>query len=174
VQWLLMRVALHAEREPSTAAEAEPLENASAWRTAQIYAGLFSISALEGRGLRTDGKLSRGAVALAGASAAPVRIWIENWRLAALEGNVAPPGFTLHLGAGELALDLELRAAKPPITAGNLRSAGGPQAVPFQFYTQPRLQAQGTLVADGRRIEVDGLFSFEHAWGELPLPGGPV
>src|SRR5512138_1204132 len=89
VQWLLMRVALHAEREPSTAAEAEPLENASAWRTAQIYAGLFSISALEGRGLRTDGKLSRGAVALAGASAAPVRIWIENWRLAALEGNVA-------------------------------------------------------------------------------------
>jgi len=190
VQWLLMRIGLRAEDranapddaertaagpEPSTLAAAEPVER-SAWSTSQIYAALFSISAPTGSGLRADGKVSRGALGLAGATAPPVRVWIEDWRLAELEQNTeeagAAPPFALHLDAEGLELDLELRNAKPPITAGNL--AGGAQAAPFQFYTQPRLEAQGTLGADGQRIDVDGVFSLEHAWGELPLPGGPV
>ncbi len=190
VQWLLMRVGLRGQQDGSTAAAAEPPEHdpaddsaddpahnpspTSAWRTSQIYAGLFSISAPTGPGLRTDGKLSRGAVALAGAEAPPVRVWIENWQLAERAEGDDPAGWALHLDADDVALDLALRAAKPPVTAGDLAGPGGTQAVPFQFYTQPRLEAQGTLVADGQRITVDGVLSFEHAWGELPLPGGPV
>lgn len=172
VQWLLMRVALRAEREqPPVDAPAEP---ESAWRTTQVYAGLLSISAPAGAGLRADGKLSRGAVGLAGATTEPVRIWIEDWQLIELEAGSAAPGFALRVGADGIELDLELRGAKPRVTAGDLGGAGGASAAPFQFYTEPRLRARGTLLADGRQTEVDGLFSLEHAWGELPLPGGPV
>src|SRR5690606_27525999 len=191
VQWLLTRVGLRAETEanttagndsapvgaePSTFAAAPPAATTSAWRTSQIYAGLFSISAPTGSGLRADGKLGRGAVGLAGATAPPVRVWIEDWRLAELDAQATgdAPAFALHLDAEGLELDLELRDVKPPITAGGVAGLSGAQAAPFQFYTQPRVAARGTLIADGRRIDVDGLFSLEHAWGELPLPGGPV
>lgn len=169
VQWLLMRIGL---RAPS-AAEVEPAGDTSAWSTSQIYASLFSISSPTGGGLEASGKLSRGAAGLAGASAPPVRVWLESWRLAELERIADEPGLALRLDAEGLELDLELRRAKPTITARDVGGAGAP-AAPFQFYTQPRLEARGTLVADGRRIDVDGRFSFEHAWGELPLPGGPV
>ncbi|HEX6994964.1 MAG TPA: lipocalin family protein [Gammaproteobacteria bacterium] len=160
------------------AAELESAAPASAWSTSQIYAGLFSISAPTGTGLRTDGKLSRGALGLAGATAPPVRVWIENWQLVELEpdaGRTADaPGFALHLGTDGLELDLELRDMKRPITASDVAGGSGARAAPFQFYVQPRLRARGTLVADGRRFDVDGVFALEHAWGELPLPGGPV
>jgi len=186
MQWLLMRIALRAEPGTSIEARAEPTsidadaradaEPASAWSTSQIYAGLFSISEPTGDGLRTNGKLGRGAVGIAGAAAPPVRVWLKSWRLAELEANSEQsgdaPGFSLHLDAEGLELDLVLRDAKPPITARDV--AGGAQAAPFQFYTLPRLDARGTLVADGRRLDVDGALSLEHAWGELPLPGGPV
>ena len=172
-QWLLMRIGLRGTGDAGTVAESEPAEDASAWRTSQIYAGLFSISAPSG-GLRADGRLSRGAVGLAGADAQPVRIWIESWQLAEQARGAAPQGFTLHLNADAAELQRELHAAKPVFTAGDLTGPGGASASPFQFYPQPRLEARGALVADGRRIEVDGVFSFEHAWGELPLPGGPV
>src|SRR5690606_35495704 len=168
VQWLLMRIGL---RAPSRG-EAEPAEDRSAWSTSQIYAGLFSISSPAGAGLEASGRLSRGAAGLAGASAPPVRIWLESWRLTELERAADAPALALRLDAEGIELGLELRNAKPPVTAGDVGSPGAP--APFQFYTQPRVEAQGTLVADGRRIEVAGRFSFEHAWGELPLPGGPV
>src|SRR5690606_27069346 len=99
---------------------------------------LFSISAPAGGGLRTDERLSRGAVGLAGATAAPLRIWIEHWRLAELDGAAEAPGLALHLDADALELDLELHAAKPLITAADLAGPGGAQAAPFQFYTRPR------------------------------------
>lgn len=172
VQWLLMRVGLRAEPEPKPAGGT--VEPASAWRTTQIYAGLFSISASAGAGLHADGKLSRGAVGLAGATGDPVAVWIEDWRLVALDPASATPGFALRVDLDNVALDLELRAAKPRVTASELAASSGSPSMPFQFYTEPRLHAQGTLIADGRRTEVDGLLSLEHAWGELPLPGGPV
>jgi len=183
VQWLLMRIALRAENERSeaqrTASDIDARADApatSAWRTSQIYAGLFSISTPAGKGLRTEGKLARGAVGLAGATASPVRIWIESWHLAELtEPSADSPALGLHLDAKGLQLDLELKDAKSLITSREVTGQGAAQAAaPFQFYVQPRLRARGTLVADGRRIGVEGILSLEHAWGELPLPGGPV
>lgn len=188
VQWLLMRIALRAEARtnPQTEAgspdvepiEARSAEPASAWSTSQIYAGLFSISPPAGKGLLTDGKLARGALGLAGATASPTRVWIESWRLAEIDENAGrardAPGLALHVETKGVALDLELHDSKPTITARDVGGPGGAQAAPFQFYVQPRLRARGTLLAGGGPIDVDGVFSLEHAWGELPLPGGPV
>src|SRR5690606_33106948 len=150
----------------------------SAWSTSQIYAGLFSISPPAGKGLLTDGRLARGALGLAGATASPTRVRIERWRLAASHENPGrprdAPGRALPVAAHGVALDVELHDSKPTITARDVGGPGGAQAAPFQFYVQPRLRARGTLLAGGGPIDVDGVFSLEHAWGELPLPGGPV
>lgn len=177
VQWLLVRVGLRADGR-----QTEPtVQNESAWSTSQVYAALFSISEPFGKGLRTGSRMSRGALGLAGAAGGPVRVWVEDWRLTGVGDAGAPEIFEMRTDTEGLELELELEAAKQTLTARDAAAPGerpatpgsGP-AAPFQFYTLPRMTARGTLTADGRRIDVAGRLSMEHAWGELPLPGGPV
>lgn len=164
VQWLVLRIAL-APEEP---------DHASGWATSNIYAGLLSITDAGSGRVSTDERVSRAALELAGANTDPVRLWIEDWRLeqTGLDGDALE--FRIRVATSELELELELANALPLIDGRRLTEEGGGAEVPFRFYIQPRMTASGTLRTSTGESPVTGTFSLEHAWGELPLPGGPV
>jgi predicted secreted hydrolase len=162
VQLLLLRLGVRGQ----------PQEHPSAWATSQIYAGLFSISDPLNARLRVGQRVTRGAVGLAGATIEPIDIWVEGWRLKEIDLLDNAADLSVHVRTAEVDMELELRNAAGLIEPGV--GGGLQQGAPFQFYIQPRMEATGTLLIGDRRLTTTGTFLFEHAWGELPLPGGPI
>src|SRR5207244_3678082 len=72
----------------------------SAWRTRQIYMAHFALTDVAAGRFRFARKLSREALALAGAQAAPFRVWIDDWSLEAASG-AAVSGATWTLRAAQ-------------------------------------------------------------------------
>ena len=65
------------------------------------------------------------------------------------------------------ALTLRLAPEQPYVlhgTRGLIRQGRAPSA----YYSAPRLAVAGTLVADGRRLDVHGQGWFDHQWGNFP------
>lgn len=160
VQWLLLRIAI----------SPEPPDHASRWATSNVYMSLLSVSDRGGRRLATDERVARAALGLAGAGGEPLRLWIEDWRLEQTGFDGEALEFSWRAATADLELELTLTNARPLVDG---RRLAGPEA-PFRFYVQPQLTASGTLRAPQLETAVTGTFSLEHAWGELPLPGGPV
>ena len=70
-QFTIFRRALSPEEEDSS----------SSWRTEQVYLAHFTISDIAGEQFYPAERFSRGAVGLAGATAAPYRVWLEDWTI---------------------------------------------------------------------------------------------
>jgi predicted secreted hydrolase len=147
---------------------------AAGWATGEIYVALFSITRPDGERLYTDRRLVRGGIGLAGWQADPMQLWVEDWRIGETAGDPGPTSLEVQLTSGDLRLDLQLGGRQPPVDHNRIRGAGGGSATPFIYYVEPRLQAAGRLFDGTHDLEVSGTFSIEHAWGELPLPGGPL
>lgn len=145
----------------------------SRWAANEIYAGIASLSHPFESRLVTGQRLSRGALGLAGTALEPVRFWLENWRFEARDMAGAAISLDARVAIEALELELRLENTMPLIDSGDMPAQAG-QRAPFQFYLQPRLRATGTIRAGSTALAVTGSMSFEHAWGELPLPGGPV
>jgi predicted secreted hydrolase len=83
------------------------------------------------------------------------------------------PGEAARAGApGGVALDLQLRATKPPALHGadgwiDFGPAGG-----SYYYSRTSLTAVGTLTVDGVPLTVDGEAWFDHQWGDFISVGG--
>ena len=164
LQLVLMRLGL----------TARPQQRSSHWAATEIYAGLFSISdPVDGR-LRSYQRASRAALGLAGTETQPMQVWIENWRLAQSPSGKYALDRTARIASDDLNLDLKLLNRKPLVDANAIREQRPAVPAPFYFYVQPRLRAEGTLRLDQQQTALDGTLSLEHAWGELPLPGGPI
>lgn len=58
-------------------------DGVSGWRTRQIYVGHFAITDVGQKRFRYVQKLSRGALGLAGAEIPPLRVWVDDWAMAA-------------------------------------------------------------------------------------------
>jgi predicted secreted hydrolase len=87
---------------------AEPPDRASRWAAADVYAGVFSVSdPVRGR-LRTDVRVSRAAIGLAGASASPRKVWVEDWKLEQTGATGATLALTAQSQSGEVMLTLAL------------------------------------------------------------------
>ncbi|HEY9183309.1 MAG TPA: carotenoid 1,2-hydratase, partial [Gammaproteobacteria bacterium] len=54
-------------------------EGASAWRTEQIWMAHLAVTDSAGRRFFARERLSREALDLAGATAAPLRVWVQDW-----------------------------------------------------------------------------------------------
>ena len=147
-------------------------ERPSRWAASDVYAGVFLLSG-KGRGAHARQRMARGALGLAGATPEPLRVWVEDWSLeqagdrAPLEGLVV----RAHGPAGHLRLELD---AAEPVVESAMDGWNPGQAPPYHYYLYPRLRAAGSLVDGDRETPLAGSVSLEHAWGELPLPGGPV
>ena len=164
VQLIIMRLGLAADAP----------ERSSPWAATDIYGGMFSISDPAGGPLRVETRTTRAALDAAGAMSGPVRVWLKDWRIAAVRHDDRTVDWKLDVAGTDVSLEIELRPDRPLVDANGIRGNDARQNAPFQFYVQPWLNARGILNVDGEAASVTGVFTLEHAWGELPLLGGPV
>ena len=138
-QFTIFRTAL----SPSNGEEA----GSSEWRSNQLYLAHFAISDVKNGDFYFSERNSRGAVGLAGATADPYTVWVENW-------SIEAQGERVHLqaDAGDYALDLDLTQTLAPILHGDggLSPKSEQAGNASYYYSQIHQQASGSVrVADG-------------------------
>jgi len=150
----------------------DPEERSSAWAANQVYRAHFTLTEGPDSRFRAFERLSRAALGLAGAAEDPIRVWVEDWSLEAVDEET----FRLRAKDEGVDLELELNGAKPIVRQGGWdlleRPLGGSGG--FHFYLMPRLEAMGSLRLAGRELQVSGPAWLDRAWGEVPFAGGQL
>ncbi len=142
---------------------------ASAWATRQLYFAHFAVSDTAGGRFHAVSRSSREALGLAGASASPFRVWIEDW---SAEGDGSSA--RLRASDGDVALDLELSAAKPVVAQGDRGlSRKGPEPGNASFYYSfTRMPARGVVRLGRETLEVSGEAWMDREWSSSALGSG--
>ncbi|NCU00607.1 lipocalin-like domain-containing protein [Candidatus Macondimonas diazotrophica] len=146
----------------------------SAWATRQIYMAHLAVTDPEGQRFHAFERFNRAALDMAGATAAPLRIWLDDWTLAARPGADparATPPLLLRAAEGPVALALELDARKPPVLQGEagLSRKGPAPGDASYYYSLTRLATHGTLELNGERFAVEGESWMDREWGTSAL-----
>jgi predicted secreted hydrolase len=82
----------------------------SAWGTRQLYVGHFAVTDTANERFHAFSRSSRAALGLAGAQAAPFRVWVEEWSTSG-EGEAT----RLRAQEGDVAIDLTVSPGKPVV-----------------------------------------------------------
>jgi len=147
----------------------------SAWGANQVWMAHFVVTDVTGRRFVTAERFARGSLGLAGADAAPFRVWVKEW---SVEGGVDTSDAKLVVSArdGETALALRLSALKPAVAQGNrgLDAKGPEPGNASYYYSFPRLAAIGSIEIDGVRHEVHGNAWMDREWGTSTLSADVV
>ena len=103
---------------------------------------------------------------MSGASASPYRVWVEGW---SAEGDGSSA--RLRAGDGDVALDLELSAAKPVVAQGDRGlSRKGPEPGNASFYySLTRMPARGVVRLGRETLEVSGEAWMDREWSTSAL-----
>ena len=149
-------------------------ERVSDFATNQVYFAHFALTDVAGNEHTSSERFSRGAAGLAGATGQPYEVWLEDWRAEAL----SPDGSAIHLVArqGDLALDLNLQAAKPIVAHGDAglspKSEVPGNASYYLSFT--RLETSGEVRLGGEALAVTGDSWFDHEWSTSALGEGAI
>ncbi len=142
---------------------------ASAWSASQLYLAHFALTDTAGRRFHAWSRLGREALGLAGARAAPFRVWLEDWSAA----SEAPDGLPVRLRAaqGDVAIDLVLASDKPVALQGDhgLSQKGPEPGNASYYYSRSRMSAHGTVSAGGEPLPVSGLAWMDREWSTSAL-----
>ncbi|TAK35418.1 MAG: carotenoid 1,2-hydratase [Chloroflexota bacterium] len=144
----------------------------STWSTDQIYMAHFAVTDVAGRRHRAFERFSRGAAALAGAQAAPHRVWLEDWSVEEIQPHV----YRLRAAQDELSVDLLLTDRKGPVLQGDRGySRKGPDPGNASlYYSRTRLETSGTLHVGGKDYQANGLSWMDHEFSTSSLSQGQV
>ena len=154
-----------------------PPPNGPGLATNQVYFAHFAITDVAGGRHLAAERFARGAGGLAGATADPFVVWLENWRADAAS---SADGSRLRLSADDAAtglfLDLALEARKPLAAHGDrgLSPKSGEAGNASYYVGYTRLAARGTVGVGERQVEVAGDAWFDHEWSTSALGAGAV
>ena len=150
-------------------------ERSSAWRTDQLWMAHFAITDTRGRRFIARERLTRAALGLAGATAEPLRVWVEDW---GLTGEAGDDELRVQLAARDdvTALSLSLMSTVPHVAQGDggLDIKGGGTGNASHYYSVPRLAADGELSVAGETFAVTGLAWLDREWSTSSLEPGTV
>ena len=145
----------------------------SAWRTNQVYIAHLAVTDADNERFYVAQRYSRGALGLAGAQAAPFRVWIDDWEMAEEAETDA-----WHLVANDegFGIDLELRALKPPVLNGidGLSQKSADPSNASYYYSITRLQTEGSLRIGENDFTVSGLSWLDREWSTSALAADQV
>ena len=155
-QLTFFRVALAPTEQP----------RASAWATRQLYFAHFAVTDTAASRFHAFSRTGRGALGMAGAEAAPFRVWIDGW---SAEGAGASP--RLRASDGDVAIDLELSATKPVVLQGERGlSRKGPEPGNASFYYSfTRMPARGVVRLGAETLAVSGEAWMDREWSTSGL-----
>jgi predicted secreted hydrolase len=138
----------------------------------QVYFAHFAITDVGAGRHAAAERFSRGAGGLAGATGEPFAVWLEDWRANALNADGSAVRLSARDATSDLALDLDLVAAKPLATHGDRglspKSDEPGNASYYVGYT--RMAARGRIGT----AEVAGEAWFDHEWSTSALGAGAV
>ncbi len=148
-------------------------ESKSEWRTRQVYIAHLAITDVEEQRFFVAQRYSRGALGLAGAQAAPFRVWIDDWSIA---GQPDSDAWRLRASDSEFGIDVELRALQPPILNGidGLSQKSAAPGNASYYYSITRLGTQGTIRVGEREYTVSGLSWLDREWSTSALAADQV
>ena len=164
-------------RPPEDEAAGSALGVSSAWRADQVYMGHLALTDTENGDFHAFERFSRGAGGLAGASAQPFRVWLEDWEIAGPVGE-ANDIFPLHLRAVEnhVGVSLTLNPAKALVLQGEqgLSQKGPEPGNASYYYSFTRLEATGEIMLGSEVTRVKGLAWMDREWSTSALSPGQV
>ena len=143
-------------------------------RTNQIYFAHLALTDVSRKTHVAAERFARGAADLAGATAAPYRVWLGAWE--AVAADAAAESVRLRAASEDAALDLELLATKPPVGHGDggLSPKGGVPGNASYYLSLTRMRARGSVTSAGEELEVEGLAWFDHEWSTSALGPGAL
>ena len=159
--------------EPLKSAEsAQSADQTSSWRTEQVYLAHFTISDIAADAFYPAERFSRGAAGLAGATADPYRVWLEEWSVE----EIAPGQVRLRAQTDDVALDLMLTETRPPVLHGDsgLSQKGPEPGNASYYYSLIGQRAAGAVTVGGQRFDVTGQAWKDHEWSTSALSDGAV
>lgn len=151
--------------------DGKDVTGASEWATSQLYIGHFAVTDVETGQFHVAERYARGALGLAGATARPFRVWVEDWRI-----EDAADGWRLSAADRGVEVSVSLQALKAPVLNG-LDGLSQKSHVPGNasyYYSVPRLQARGSLTIGGETHDVSGLAWLDREWGSSALSSEQV
>jgi len=137
-----------------------PITKDSNWSSREIYFAHFAISDIGSNHFYAFQRYSRPGPGLAGAQADPYHIWLEDWNITQTKAGV----YQLQAEQGNIFLDLTLNNEIGVVLQGNngySRKGKNPTNASY-YYSQPRLQANGTVKIEGAQYQVSGLVWNDH------------
>jgi predicted secreted hydrolase len=142
---------------------------ASAWASREAYMAHFALTDTAGTRFSASSRLSRAALGLAGARAAPFRVWVEDWSAEGVDGDAAPVRLTV--AEDDVAIDLVLESDKPVVLQGErgLSRKGSEPGNASYYYSLTRMPARGRVTVRGEPFEVRGLAWMDREWGTSSL-----
>ena len=145
----------------------------SSWAARDVYWAQLGIDdAAAGRQYRSE-RIERAAREMSGATAQPMRVWLEDWAIDVIRADAGQAEFGLRGSNEGVELELSLQASKPPVTR-TAEQAQPSMAANFHGYIVSRLSAKGTVRIENRVMEVQGVAWLDRAWGQVPVPLGAV
>ncbi len=127
----------------------------SDWATTQVYMAHFTVTDVTGKRFQAFERFERGAAGLAGAQAAPYHVGLDDWSVQ----QTGPSLYRLHAAQGELSVDLQLKDLTGPVLQGDrgyMQTGPSPSNAAL-YFSQPRLQASGTIKIGAASYSVQGL-----------------
>lgn len=144
----------------------------SRWRSHHVWMAHFALSDERRGTFRFAERFAREAVGLAGVSAAPFRVALEDWSLA----SASPSGSDfspLRLVArnSDFAADLTLEPRKAPVLQGDhgLSQKGSQPGNASYYYSLTRLATRGTVTVAGETVPVTGESWLDREWSTSAL-----
>ncbi|MEA9978528.1 MULTISPECIES: lipocalin-like domain-containing protein [unclassified Pseudomonas] len=157
VQWTLFRSALKAGPEqPGWADQTIWMGHAAVTSANQHYAAE---------------RYARGGVGQAGVSGAPFKAWIDDWTFDSQSTRDNPlTDMQLHARGPSFNYQLHLTSSQPLVLQGAQGfSQKSEQGQASYYYSQPFLQASGSLDIDGKTYHVSGPAWLDREWSSQPL-----
>jgi predicted secreted hydrolase len=142
----------------------------SNWRSSQVYIAHFAVTDAGRERFYAAERYSRGALGLAGASADPFRVWIDDWEIAAIEEG-RPEQWRLRAADPGFALDIALTATKAPALngVGGLSQKSAEPGNASYYYSITRWQTEGSLRIGEDEFRVSGLSWLDREWSSSAL-----
>jgi len=148
----------------------------SAWRSRHAWMAHFAVSDIASATFHHGEQFARDAAGLAGAQAAPFRVWLNDWQAvddAARPGAAAAGGFRSRLAAatGDVAIDLWVEQGKPMVLQGDrgLSQKGPEPGNASIYYSFTRMPTEGMVRIGDAEYRVTGDSWLDREWSTSAL-----
>ncbi len=141
----------------------------SRWASSQVYMGNFALTDVDSGQFHASDRFERQALELAGATASPFHVWIDDWMVRSIGAETFP--VRLHARHRQISIDLVLDQGMAPVLEGarGLSQKGSEVGQASYYYSLPRMPTSGAIEIGGRAYRAEGTSWMDREWSTSSL-----